>query len=125
MQKLKNIQFMFDRKKEQPADDMEITIDIRDGEVQFLDEGTFIGQLKYDIHSENTALIHSVYLFPEYRGRKILRHNFEAIISHIREQGMHRLILRCLNDDERQIWKKLGFIEKAYGEFELLFTNHA
>ncbi len=98
-------------------------MDIRDGEVQFLDEGIFIGQLKYDIHSENTALIHSVYLFPEYRGRRILRNNFRTIISHIKERGIHRLTLKCLNEAERQVWKKLGFIESAHGEFELLFTS--
>ncbi len=101
---------------------MEITLDIRDGEVQFLDEGTFIGQLKYDIHNENTALIHSVYLFPEYRGKKILRHNFDTIINHIRGLGINKFILKCLNETEKEIWKRLGFIEKEYGKLELLCT---
>lgn len=101
---------------DEPMITQEIQFIDNGGEIRFIDRGVFIGQLKYDI-KDNTAFIHSVYLFPEYRGKGILKSNFEAIVNHIKSQNVTKLTLKSLSVGE--VWKRLGFLEKKHGEFEM------
>ncbi len=72
--------------------------------------GEQIGQFKYDIE-DNIALLHSVFIYPEYRNKGICSNTFKTIISLLKNEGISKIQLNA-NDETKIIWSKMGFIEE-------------
>lgn len=73
--------------------------------------GEHAGQLKLDYHSStNTALLHSVVIFEEYRNRGVMRNIMNTfIVPKLRDMGILRITLECRTPEIQIIWNKLGF----------------
>ena len=68
-----------------------------------------VGHLKSDINKKDkTAFIHSTYLFPEYRGRGILKGSINDILCGIKNEGVNKATL-IASEYEAGIWRKFGF----------------
>ncbi len=80
-----------------------------------------VGQLRY--HAKDSEVeIFDTYLFPEYRGKKIMSSLFKKITSELKISGITKIRLRTLDEYARMAWESMGFRhvdEKGNMEFYL------
>jgi hypothetical protein len=68
------------------------------------------GQLRY-IAIDSEAEIFDTYLFPEYRGKKIMSSVFKKITSELKISGVTKIKLKYFDDIARMAWESMGFVQ--------------
>lgn len=77
------------------------------------------GQLRYNI-IDSEVEIFDTYLFPEYRGKRIMGSLLKKVTSELKISGVTKIVLRTFNEDARIAWKSMGFRQVGdNGDMEL------
>ena len=78
--------------------------------IDFIHLGDKIGQLVYEI-TDNKAIIHDTFMYPDYRNKKILKTYLPTIISGIKLHRVTSIGLSVLSEEAKISWIHLGFTE--------------
>ncbi len=79
------------------------------------------GQLRYHAVDADVEIF-DTYLYPEYRGKKIMSGLLKKLILQLKASGINRIRLKFFDDKARTAWEKMGFRqtdEKGYMELNL------
>jgi GNAT superfamily N-acetyltransferase len=83
------------------------------------DTGEKLGQLRY-ITRGSEADLFDAYVFPEYRGKKVMSNLLRKILPGLKVSGISVVSLKYFNDDARMAWEKMGFVQSnKSGRMEL------
>lgn len=66
------------------------------------------GQFRYHV-IDSEAEIFDTYLFPEYRGKKIMSGLFRKIVSEFNVSGISKIKLKVFDEGARMAWESMGF----------------
>lgn len=81
-----------------------------DADLVFVDDDNkeIVGHCNYSINN-NIGNIYDTYIYPDYRGQKIMKKYIDDILCDMKCMGVTTVKLSTLSDEGRIIWKKLGF----------------
>lgn len=81
-----------------------------DIDLTFVDDDTkeIVGHCNYSIDN-NIGNIYDTYIYPDYRGKKIMKTYINDILCDMKCMGINKVKLSTLSDEARIIWERFGF----------------
>lgn len=77
------------------------------------DTGERLGQLRYVTKDSDEDILETeifdTYVFPEYRGKKIMTSILKKIVPELKVSGVSKVSLKYFDDGARVAWEKMGF----------------
>lgn len=81
-----------------------------DTDLVFVDDDNkeIVGHCNYSINN-NIGNIYDTYIYPDYRGQKIMKKYIDDILCDMKCMGVTTVKLSTLSDEGRIVWERFGF----------------